>query len=70
MSVVFVVDSDKSALYTAACARTEVSGGSVVVANQFSSPNSLLIFLLKKKFLRVVYLMEKLFKQKKVNGIF
>ena len=55
MSVVFVVDSDKSALYTAACARTEVSGGSVVVANQFSSPNSLLIFLLKKKQKTIIF---------------
>lgn len=46
MSIVFVVDSNVSALYTAACARTEVVGGSVIAANQFPSPIALLKHLI------------------------
>ena len=49
MNVLFVVDSKNSALYTAACARTKVGGGSVIAASEFSSAKTLLNFLLRVK---------------------
>lgn len=55
MSIIFVVDSNVSALYTAACARTEVSGGSVIAANQFPSPTALLKYLIVENPCTVIF---------------
>jgi hypothetical protein len=55
MNVLFVVDSKKSALYTAACARTKILGGSVVAANEFSSAKALLNFLIKMKPATIIF---------------
>lgn len=42
MTTIFVVDTNKSALYTAATARANLIGGEVIECNKFSSPHSLL----------------------------
>jgi hypothetical protein len=47
-SIIFVVDTNSSALFIAAQSRAKLCGGTVIAANSFTSPRALLRFLVAK----------------------